>query len=340
MTLAGRSVLVTGGTGTFGQAFARRALDDGAARVAIVSRSESKQAAMREILTDARLRFFIGDVRDESRMLDALRGVQDVVHAAALKRVETCEADPREAVATNISGTLNVARACAERGVERAVFLSTDKAAAPHTLYGASKMAGERLWLASNVYAGGRSTRFAATRYGNVLGSTGSVVPQWRALLATAGFLKPTITDVHCTRFWMSLAGAVDLVCAALAAMRGGEVFIPKIGSAPLVDLYRAVVESMGIVPTDDVPTVTGLRPGEKLHETLVSADEARHTHDAGACYIIEPETRSWGEVERIAWPLVPEGFTYQSDAPDHRLANADLRRMISAAGHGSAWHG
>jgi UDP-N-acetylglucosamine 4,6-dehydratase len=254
-----------------------------------------------------------------------MRGVELVAHAAAMKRIETCEMDPHEAVKSNITGTWNVARACIAAGVRRAVLLSTDKAAAPNTHYGATKMAAERLWNASNVYAAGTPTRFAASRYGNVLGSTGSVVPLWRAQVARG---EPvTLTDERMTRFWMGMREAVDLVLYALTAMRGGEVFVPRIGAAPVLDLARAVVEANG-TPYAPGHVVTGLRPGEKLHELLISSDEARHTHDTGTHYVIEPESRTWDAVPPLAAPLVPEDFAYASDTA-RRLTVDEMRRML-----------
>ena len=301
------SYLITGGAGAFGQAFVRRVLKMDARRVVVFSRSESRQAEMRASITDERVRYLIGDVRDLPRLMDACRGVETVVHAAALKRIEVCEGDPAEAVATNIMGTLNVTRACIERGVMDGVFLSSDKAASPNTHYGATKLAAERLWVGSNAYAGAGPTRFAATRYGNVLGSTGSVVPTWRKQKAAG---EITITDLRCTRFWMSIDQAVDLVLLALREMRGGEVFVPKIQAMPVVSLARVIAPGCRI-------KLTGLRPGEKLHETLITEDEARRTYDCGGHYVIEPETRSWGDVSPLKHPLVPDGFVYRSDTAD-----------------------
>ena len=319
--LASRSVLVTGGSGAFGSAFVRRALDEGASRVCVFSRSESRQAAMAAELNDPRLRFFIGDVRDAQRVSEACRGVEFVVHAAALKRVESCEADPNEAIATNVTGTQNVARACIERGVNRAVFLSTDKAAAPNTLYGATKLTAERLWVRSNVYAAGTPTRFAATRYGNVLGSTGSVVPLWKAQAAKGQPI--TVTEASMSRFWMRLDEAVDLVCLALRTMRGGEVYVPKIGSSTIETLADAVVPGATV-------TGVGLRPGEKMHEMLVSDEESRHTYDAGSYYVIAPESPTWGDAGPLPYPLVPRGFCYRSDTNPAQLDADQIGRMIA----------
>ena len=320
--LAGKSVLITGGTGTFGNAFARKALADGAARVVVFSRSESKQAQMAAELNDPRMRYFIGDVRDGRRVSEAVRGCDYVVHAAALKRVEVCENEPREAIATNVVGTDNVARACVERGVARCVFLSTDKAAAPETVYGHTKAVAERLWIRSNVYAAGTGTRFSATRYGNVLGSTGSVLTTWRAQYAANRPL--TLTDERCTRFWMTLEQAVDLVCLALREMRGGEVFVPVIGGAPILDLARAVVETNGTYGPGHV--CMGLRESEKLHETLVSDEEARHTYSHGSHLIIEPTTRTWGEQGTPNGEPLAAGY-HSHTGP--RLTVQQLRGMI-----------
>lgn len=314
------NVLVTGGTGTFGRAFVRHILEhEHPTTVRVLSRSESKQAEMRSEFGDARLRFLVGDVRDRDRMLDACRGVDTVVHAAALKRVDTAEDDPIEAVRTNVDGTISVARACTERGVRKAVFLSTDKAAEPNTLYGGTKFVAERLWLASNVYSAGTPTRFSATRYGNVLGSTGSVVPLWRRQ-AAEGTL--TVTDPNMGRFWMTISDAVQLVLLALTHMRGGEVFVPKAGAASITTLAQAIAPGCTF-------RVTGIRPGEKLNECLIGQDEARNAHDAGSCYIIEPATVTWasGRVPCSA-PLVPPGFAYRSDTA-RPLSTEDLREML-----------
>lgn len=277
---------------------------------------------MKAHLADERLRFMIGDVRDLHRVMDACRGIDVVVHAAALKRIEVCEADPNEAIATNVAGTINVARACIERGVRKAVLLSTDKAAAPNTLYGSTKLAAERAWNASNVYSAGLATRFAATRYGNVIGSTGSVVPVWREQARTTGEI--TITDPRMTRFFMTMDQAVDLVVMAIGDMRGGEVFVPKIPRMSIAQLADAVAPGC-------TWKRTGIRPGEKLHETLITADESRTTHDAGSHYVIEPPARTWGRVPPLPYPLVPEGFEYRSDtAPD--VLDAGLVKELVAA--------
>lgn len=318
--LNGASVLVTGGAGSFGQAFVRRALDAGARRVVIFSRDEAKQAAMRDSFNDPRLRFLIGDVRDKERLTEACRGVDIVVHAAALKRVEVCERDPNEAVATNVTGSQNVTRACIANGVGKAVLLSTDKAAAPNTIYGATKLAAERVWNGANVYAAGLHTHFAVTRYGNVIGSRGSVVPLFKAQAVTGTL---TVTDADCSRFWMSMDAAVDLVVLALDRMRGGEVFIPKIGASSVLSIATAIAPKATFVET-------GLRPGEKLHECLVTEDEARSTYDCGSHYVIEPAERTWGDVIPLNAPKVPGGFSYRSDTAQSLTAE-QIERLVAA---------
>lgn len=324
MLLTGRSVLVTGGTGTFGHAFVRRAIEGHASRIVVVSRDEKKQADMASEFADhaRKLRFFIGDVCDRERMERAMRGVDFVVHAAAMKRIDTCEENPAEAVRTNVAGTMAVADACIAAGVEAAVFLSTDKAAAPVTLYGASKLAAERLWVRSNVYAAG-STRFVATRYGNVLGSRGSVVEAWRK--QGAGNLR--VTDHRMTRFWMTIQDAVDLVLTALKwGGPGGEVFIPKCKAAPILMLAHAVVGPH--FHYDE----TGIRRGEKLHETLIAPDEARYVEDRGDLFVLKPDV-TWDS--RIRWeqagghPLrLREGEEYSSHTAPQWTVD-ELRGML-----------
>jgi UDP-N-acetylglucosamine 4,6-dehydratase len=301
--LEGKSILVTGGAGAFGRAFVRRCLDDGAKRVAIYSRDEAKHASMKAEFRDERLRWMVGDVRSLSRLIEATRGVDIVIHGAALKRVEVCEADPAEAVATNVDGSLNVAKACIANSVPLGLMLSTDKAAAPNTLYGATKLCAERLFNGANVYAAGTPTRLACSRYGNVAKSTGSVIPIWQAQ-RSSGVIS--VTDPRMTRFLMTLDEAVDLVVLALSKMRGAEVFIPKLRASSVESLARA------IVPECEIRTI-GIRPGEKLHETLVTEDEARNTYDLGGYLVIEPDERTWGEVEPIKAPKVPFGFEYKS---------------------------
>jgi UDP-N-acetylglucosamine 4,6-dehydratase len=318
--LAGKSVLCTGGSGSFGNAFIRRALADGARRVVCFSRDELKQAEMQKRLPDPRLRFFLGDIRDADRLTWAMRGVDTVVHAAAQKHVPSCEENPTEAIRTNVLGTLNVAEAAIRLGVRKAVFLSTDKAPSAHTLYGASKFCAERLWCQSNVYSIG-DTRLSAVRYGNVLGSRGSVLDIWRGQAAKG---EPvTLTDSKATRFWMRLEDAVDLVTLALSEMRGGEVFVGRVGSSPILTLAKAVAPFAEI-------RESGLRPAERLHETLISSDEARTTFDCVTHYRIEPESRTWGDVEPLDFPRVAPDFQYRSDTNEQQITIEEMRRLVA----------
>ncbi len=317
--LTGKSILVTGGAGFFGKAFVRRALDDGASRIAVFSRDEAKHALMKSEFPEPRLRYLVGDVRDLSRITEATRGVDIVVHAAALKRVETCESDPNEAVATNITGTQNVAKACIKSGVSKAILLSTDKAAAPNTLYGSTKLCAERIWNGQNVYSAGTPTRFSVTRYGNVVGSTGSVIPTWRAQRPSG---ELGITESTMTRFFMHMDEAVNLVLLAIVKMRGGEIFVPKLKQARITELAKA------FAPECSVRSI-GIRPGEKLHEVLITEDEARTAHDCHSHFVIEPESRSWGNVPKLAYPKVPFGFEYRSITSEN-FSIEELRRLVA----------
>jgi UDP-N-acetylglucosamine 4,6-dehydratase len=317
--LYNKSVLITGGAGFFGRAFVRRCLDDGARRVAIYSRDEAKHATMKALFQDDRLRWMVGDVRDVDRLTDAMRGVDLVVHAAAMKRVEVCEQDPNEATATNLIGTENVVRAGIANNVQKAVLTSTDKAAAPNTHYGSTKLCAEKTWNASNVYSAGAVTRFACCRYGNVTNSTGSVVPVWNAQKASGAI---TVTDPRMTRFIMRIEDAVDLVVLALSDMRGAEIFIPKLKAHTVESLANAVA------PECEIRTI-GIRPGEKLHEVLVTEDEARNTFDLSSHYVIEPDVRSWGDVPPLKAPRVPFGFEYKSSTAP-KASVEELRRLVA----------
>lgn len=323
--LAGQQLFVTGGTGSFGSAFVRHALAHGASRVVAFSRDELKQAHLLAQIADPRLRCFVGDVRDRDRLDQAMRNCTLVVHAAAMKRIEVCESEPGEAIRTNILGTQNVALAAIQAKVSRAVFLSTDKAPSAHTLYGMTKAVAERVWIQSNVFAAGTPTRLSATRYGNVLGSRGSVLDLWRAQRDRKEPL--TITDEKATRFWMTLDQAVELVCVALAEMQGGEIFVPQVPSAPILDLARAVVETDG--PYAPGHICTGLKPGERLHETLISDDEATHTVERDGRYVILPEAASWRDEGRFA-PTHGTGKAYRSDTNPSRYTVEGLRRLIA----------
>lgn len=321
--LDGRSVLVTGGTGSFGKRFVRTILDEtDVRRVVIFSRDELKQYEMQQLYPgERRLRFFIGDVRDRARLERAFHGVDFVVHAAALKQVPAAEYNPFEAVKTNVHGAQNVIDAAIDTGVERVVALSTDKACSPINLYGATKLVSDKLFVNGNAYAGAAKTRFAVVRYGNVVGSRGSVVPYFRQL-AASGVLP--ITDERMTRFWITLDQGVRFVLDSLDRMRGGELYVPKIPSMRVVDLARAMAPEAEL-------KVVGIRPGEKLHEEMISASDARSTLDLGDRYVIQPELDFWpkGQLEGAS---LPDGFSYASDTNDRWLGVDELRAMLADA--------
>jgi len=320
------SILITGGTGSFGQAATRRLLALGCPRLVIFSRDERKQEDMaRAFAADAsRLRFFVGDVRDRDRVMRALDGVDVVLHAAALKIVPSCEYNPREAIQTNIVGTQNVADAAISNRVQSMIALSSDKACSPCTTYGATKRVMESIVTRQNVYAANKpNPRFACVRYGNVLGSRGSVVQLFRQQSANNEPL--TITDPRSTRFWITLEQAVEFVLSCLPAMQGGETFIPILPSMKITDLAEA------IAPGAEQRTI-GLRSGEKLHEVLVSADEApRARRLAWDRYVILPTDPTWPTDFSDAGELVPEGFCYASDGGS-QLSIQEMRQMLEAA--------
>ncbi len=281
MDWTNKSVLITGGTGSFGKKFTKILLaEKNPRKIIIFSRDELKQHEMRvHGYDDPRLRYFIGDVRDRERLLRAMHGVDIVVHAAALKQVPACEYNPMEAVKTNIIGTSNVLEAALDAGVQKVLALSTDKAVSPANLYGGTKLVAEKLVIQSNNYAAGSATRYACVRYGNVVGSRGSVVPLFIKMRSTG---KITITDERMTRFWLSLEQGVHFVINCIEQMEGGEVFVPKIPSTKVMDLARAIAPDAQI-------DIIGIRPGEKLHEDLLSADEARNAVERNGMYIIRP---------------------------------------------------
>ena len=310
--LADTDILITGGTGTFGRAMVKHllAFERPPRRVIVFSRDELKQHEMaRELgyrgqVEGERLRFFVGDVRDEARLKTAFRGVDYVIHAAAMKQVPACEYNPTEAVRTNIGGAVAVIDAAIEAGVKRVIALSTDKAVNPANLYGATKLVAERLFVAASSIAGALDTRFSCVRYGNVLGSRGSVLQVWRAQLAAGQ--KISLTHPQMTRFWITLPKAVEFVLARLQNMLGGEVFVPRIPSCSMIDLADAVAPDVG---WERIP----VRPGEKMHETLIGPDEARHVMDLGNYYAILQQ--DFGEMG-----CTPAGWTYSSDTNPERI--------------------
>jgi UDP-N-acetylglucosamine 4,6-dehydratase len=319
--LAGRTVLVTGGTGSFGKHFIRRLLDTDVAKVIVFSRDELKQSEMPVQFPDpkGRMRYFIGDIRDRNRLSRAFHGVDFVVHAAALKQVPTLEYNPFEAVLTNVIGGQNIIDAAIDQGVQRVVALSTDKAVNPVNLYGATKLCMEKLFVAGNNYAGGTKTRFGVVRYGNVMGSRGSVIPLFLKLRDT-GVLP--ITDERMTRFWITLDQGVDTVLFALGAMHGGEVFVPKIPSMRITDLAKAIAPRCRL-------KVNGIRPGEKLHEVLMTEDEADRAVDVGNYFVVKPLFEGWSGGNWKGAKPVPERFRYSSETNDRWLQAPQLREMI-----------
>jgi len=306
--LEGKSILVTGGTGSFGNAFVPMTLAKyNPKRIVIYSRDEMKQWDMaKKFQNDPRVRFFIGDVRDKERLYRALDGIEFVVHAAATKIVPTAEYNPFECVKTNINGAMNLIDACIDRKIRRVVALSTDKASSPVNLYGATKLASDKLFVAGNSYAGGHDTRFAVVRYGNVMGSRGSVIPFFLSI-RDKGELP--ITDDRMTRFMISLEQGVELVWHAFDDMAGGEIYVKKIPSMKVSDLARAVAPEAS-------HKIVGIRPGEKLHEQMISEEDAYYTYEYPEHFKILPAIHNWHTTgERIKDGVrVPEGFSYTSD--------------------------
>jgi FlaA1/EpsC-like NDP-sugar epimerase len=300
--LDGKVILITGGTGSFGRAFARRLLENYHPKVIrIYSRGENLQHEMQEEFRgDIRLRFFIGDVRDKDRLSLVLRGVDIIVHAAALKEVVSCEYNPFETVKTNIIGTMNLIEGVLESNVERVIALSTDKAVQAVNSYGKSKAVMESLMVQANAFL---RSKFSCTRYGNVEGSSRSVVPLWRRQRETG---EITLTDTRMTRFWITVDEGVDFVIKSLEIMKGGEIFVPKLPWKSLVDKAKEVAPEARI-------KIVGIKPGEKLEEVLLTPEEARHSRDMGDYYLIEPEFPFWGDPLDIGGKPLPENFTYRS---------------------------
>ena len=320
--LTGASILVTGGTGSFGKAFISEVLaHHNPKRIVIFSRDELKQYEVRQLFEDdPRLRWFIGDVRDRHRLNRAMHGVDHVVHAAALKQVDTAEYNPWEFVQTNVIGSQNVIEACIDAGVRRVVALSTDKASSPINLYGATKLTADKLFVTGNHYAAAYPTRFSVVRYGNVMGSRGSVIPFFRKL-AEQGKSLP-ITDLRMTRFFITLPQAVKFVTDSFELMQGGELYVPRIPSMKIVDLAQAVA------PGAQMHEI-GLRPGEKLHEEMISPEEGRRALLIGDRYVLQPDLASWGYTAPEHGTPVPEGFHYTSDNNDVWFTREDFQALL-----------
>ncbi|HEX5126223.1 MAG TPA: UDP-N-acetylglucosamine 4,6-dehydratase (inverting) [Rhodocyclaceae bacterium] len=326
----GKSILITGGTGSFGRRFVKTVLEQyNPRRIVVYSRDELKQYEMQQEFTDDRMRFFLGDVRDAERTRQAFRDIDVVVHAAALKQVPAAEYNPMECIKTNINGAQNVINACIDNEVERVIALSTDKAANPINLYGATKLASDKLFVSANNIVGDRRTRFAVVRYGNVVGSRGSVVPFFQKLIREGAKDLP-ITDVRMTRFWITLQHGVDFVIKNLARMHGGEIFVPKIPSSLMTDLAEAIAPGM---PIRNI----GIRPGEKLHEVMVPEDDAHHTIEFKEHYVITPSITFYAQpnykVDATSERGVPmsEGFEYSSGTNPHFLSVDEIRALIAS---------
>tara|TARA_Y100000996_G_scaffold414465_1_gene405436 strand:+ start:784 stop:1746 length:963 start_codon:yes stop_codon:yes gene_type:complete len=316
-----KNILITGGTGSFGRKFCEHVLEKFSPnRLIVLSRDELKQFEMDKQLNNPKLRFFIGDVRDKDRLERAMKGVDYVVHAAALKQVPACEYNPMEAIKTNVYGAQNVIDAAINQGVSKVIALSTDKAVNPINLYGATKLCAEKLFVQANSYSGSSGTRFACVRYGNVVGSRGSVIPIFKKQ-KESGTL--TITDDRMTRFWLTLDQGVQFVLSSLEELQGGEVFIPKIPSMKVLDLAKAISPDAEI-------KIIGIRPGEKLNEVLISRDESNSVIDIGSKYIIQPQHSSFRMPIYSDSAPVEKDFEYRSDNNSDWLDVIQLEDMIS----------
>ncbi len=319
------SILITGGTGSFGQKFAEMVLTKYRPRRLIVfSRDELKQFEMRQRFPDqsgSPMRYFIGDVRDPDRLKRAMEGVDIVIHAAALKQVPSCEYNPFEAVKTNIYGAQNVIDAAIDAGVKKVVALSTDKAVNPINLYGATKLCAEKIFIQGNAYARSSGTRFSCVRYGNVIGSRGSVIPLFKEQQMNG---RITITDPRMTRFWITLDEAVELVIDALHHIQGGEIFVPRLPSMKIIDLAQAVA------PACEIEFI-GIRPGEKLHEVLITEEEGRNTVAYNGMYVIMPNLSWWKRQNYENGSKLPEGFVYSSKTNEKWLTVKELKEIIQS---------
>lgn len=324
MDWSDKVILITGGTGSFGKKFIEILLRDyHPKKIIIFSRDELKQHEMRQRFPDnpgSPVRYFIGDIRDKDRLNRAFRGVDIVVHAAALKQVPACEYNPFEAVLTNVIGSKNIIDAAIDQGVGKVLALSTDKAVNPINLYGATKLCAEKLFINGNAYSRENGPHFSCTRYGNVVGSRGSVIP---VFLEQKKQGKITITDPRMTRFWITLEQGVQFVIKSIEEMHGGEIFIPKIPSMNIMDLAKAVAP-------ESETEIIGIRPGEKIHETLISPDESYQARELEDKYIILPAHPWWQESNWSAAKKMPEGFSYTSDKNEQWLTLDDLRNLVS----------
>lgn len=321
MNFKNLTILLTGGTGSFGQTFTRMIVEKYHPKILrIFSRDELKQSEMQQRYEkNSFLRFFIGDVRDKERLKRAMEGVDLVVHAAALKQVPSCEYNPFETVKTNILGTQNVIETCLDEKVKKAILISSDKAVSPINLYGATKLCAEKLFIQGNSYAGRSKTRFSVARFGNVLGSRGSIVPLISEQKKTG---TVTLTDKEMTRFWITRYEAVDFVLKILEIMVGGEVFVPKLPSVKITDLIEVLAPSVRL-------KIIGRRPGEKLHEMLITPEEAVHTREFVDSFLIEPEFRFWGGNFLKGGKKLSKNFSYQSNTNTWWLTAKELQKAF-----------
>lgn len=317
-----KSILITGGTGSIGQALIKELLyNQKIRRLAIYSRDELKQSALKDIFaSDSRLRWFLGDIRDLPRLRIALKGVDFVIHAAALKQVDTSEYNPMEFIKTNILGSSNVIEAAIDSGVQKVIALSTDKASSPINLYGATKLTADKLFVSANNYGKAAGTVFSVVRYGNVMGSRGSVIPFFQDLAKRN--LPIPITDKRMTRFWISLDEAVKFIIDSFKIMQGGELYVPRIPSMRLIDLAEVISPNSNWIET-------GIRPGEKLHEEMISSDDSRRTVLLGNRYVVNPVAAEWG-YESPNGTNVPEGFAYKSDTNDLWVTKSEMSNFLS----------
>jgi len=318
------SILITGGTGSLGKALIQELLlNSNARKIAVYSRDELKQLELRNHFNENnRLRWFLGDIRDQQRLSRAMHGIDFVIHAAALKQVDTGEYNPMEFIKTNVLGSQNVIEASIDAGVKKVIALSTDKASSPINLYGATKLTADKLFVAANNYSQGYGTSFSVVRYGNVMGSRGSVIPYFQDLVSRG---KPLpITDIRMTRFWISLADAVNFVLESFSIMQGGELYVPRIPSMKIVDLARA------IGPDSKLEEI-GIRPGEKLHEEMISAEDSPRTKlISGGRYVVLPVVAQWNYIEP-AGESFPERFAYASDTNSQWMTVSDIKKFIAS---------
>ncbi len=315
-----KTILITGGTGSFGKKITEIVLNEyQPKKVIIYSRDELKQFEMQQQFSAHKnIRFFIGDVRDKVRLLRAFDGVDYIVHAAALKQVPAMEYNPTEAIKTNVIGAMNVIEAALDKGIKKIIALSTDKACNPINLYGATKLCSDKVFVSANSYSGQGGPRFSVVRYGNVVGSRGSVVPFFLNMLKKGEF---PITDSRMTRFWITLEQGVRFVIKNFERMQGGEIFVPKIPSMNIMDLAKAI-------GPECKTKIVGIRPGEKIHEVMIGEDDARNTKELDDCYVIQPAFNWWNEDNHAEGKSLPEGFRYSSDINDKWLKEDELKKI------------